>query len=93
MTGAEELDSALRHDGQVLRLSLVVGSTSSKNSIVISLCRENGCVWLDFDAGHVGASLSLPLAGPRLLSFTSGVRDGVQKEGSTALLACKRSGS
>lgn len=55
--------------------------------MVISLCREKMCVWLGFDAGHIGVAFSLLFAGPRLLSFTSGVKDGVQKEGSTALFA------
>lgn len=37
MTAAEAFESTFRHDGQLLRFSLVVSSISSENSMVMSL--------------------------------------------------------
>lgn len=89
MTGFDEFESAFRHDGQILRLSWLVDCASSLKWIVTSLCMDIGCGLSSGDEGHMGTTLFFLLAAGSLLSCTSGVRDGVQKEGSVGFAACR----
>jgi hypothetical protein len=69
-------------------LSLVESSISSSNLIVMSFCMEKGCGFSVCDEGHVGDDLCFLVAASSLESLISGVRDGVQNDGSEGLAAC-----
>jgi hypothetical protein len=87
MTGLEELASVLRHEGHVHRVLLVDSSVSSRNWMEISLCKDMKWGLSAVDAGQVGEALVALFSAGSLLSCTSGVRDGVQNEGSMGLAA------
>lgn len=89
MTGFEELDNAFKHEGQVLRFVSLDCPASCLKWIVTRPCIEIGCGLSAGDEGQMGILLSLLEAGGSLLSWTSGVRDGVQKEGSVGFAACE----
>lgn len=87
MTGLDELDRIFRHEGHDLRFSLVESSSSSLNWMVTSFCIESGWGLSSGAERQVGVVLGFFDEGGSLLPFTSGVRDGVQKDGSEGLAA------
>lgn len=87
MMGDDELVRTLRHRGQVLRLSLVVSSTTSLNWSVTSFCMDRAWGLSSDEAGHTGADFAFLTSCGSLLSLTSGVREGDQNEGSDGLAA------
>lgn len=88
MIGLEALERVLRHEGQVLRDSLVAESVVSLNSIFSSFWREKGWASCSAEAGQVGVVLAFFATGAKPLFCTSGVSEGVQNEGSVGLAAC-----
>lgn len=92
MAGLDALESAFRHEGQVLRLSWPEEPLSSLKWIVIRCCKDRGWRLSSDEAGHDATCFVFLLEGRSLLSLaTSGVRDGVQKDGREGLLACNSS--
>lgn len=56
--------------------------------MVINLCMEKMCGLSVAEAGQVGAVLAFLTGAPCLLSNTSGVREGVQKDVREGFAAC-----
>lgn len=57
--------------------------------MVTSVCIDIACGEFSEDDGQIGTVLVFKLVACILLSLTSGVRDGVQKDGKVGLPACQ----
>lgn len=57
--------------------------------MVTSVCIDIACGESSEDDGQIGTVLVFKLVACILLSLTSGVRDGVQKDGKVGLPACQ----